>query len=109
MKIWNNTIGWDAVNMYFSPFLKGYTYNQMKQLAQTFMFDFSQLAGAKGGQVSFTDLNLYAKTPEHYKNVYAMGKGGQYMVEDNLQTVHYFKTQEEAKEYARDNDCKVLK
>ena len=94
--------------MYFSPLLKGYTYNQMKQLAQTFMFDFSQLAGAKGGQVSFTDLNLYAKTPEHYKNVYAMGKGGQYMVEDNLQTVHYFKTQEEAKEYARDNDCKVL-
>ena len=101
-------IGYDAINMYFSPLLKGYTYKQMKQLAQTFMFDFSQLAGAKGGQVSFTDLNLYATTPEHYKDVLAMGKSGQYMAEDNLGDIHYFKTQEETKEYATINKCKAL-
>lgn len=101
-------IGWDAINMYFSPLLHGYTYKQIKQLAQTFMFDFSQLAGAKGGQVSFTDLNIYPVTPEHYRNVLAMGEKGQYMAKDNLGDIHYFKTQEETKEYAIINKCKAL-
>lgn len=101
-------IGWEGLNIFFAPLLKGYTYKQIKQLAQTLIFDLSQLAGAKGGQVSFTDFNVYIDIPNHYKNVYAMGKRGQYMVEDNLGNIHYCNSQDEAKKLAQDCDYKIL-
>lgn len=101
-------IGFEAVNMFFAPMLRGYSYKKIKQLAQTFMFDFSQLAGAKGGQVSFTDLNIYPRIPNHYRDVLAMGAGGKYIVEDNLGDTHYFDEQSQAKEWASQNECKPL-
>lgn len=73
-------IGWDAVNVFLAPYTRGWDYKKYKQLAQTFIFDFAQLAGAKGGQVSFTDFNIYANVPEYYKDTYAIGKNGCYML-----------------------------
>jgi len=43
-------IGWDAVNIFFAPFLRGMSKKRIKQLAQMLIFEFSQQAVARGGQ-----------------------------------------------------------
>lgn len=102
-------IGWEAVNVFFAPLLVNMTYKEIKQLAQTLIFDLSQLAGARGGQISFTDFNIYANIPQHYKEVYAMGARGKFMVKDYLENLYYFDTRQEAKEFAEDNGYTILR
>ncbi len=70
-------IGWDAVNMFFAPFIEGRSDEDVKQLAQMLIFEFNQLAGGRGGQVAFTDINLYWEIPAHFRNVPALGPGGE--------------------------------
>lgn len=74
-------IGWEAVNVFFSPFLRGLPYERVKQLAQMIIYEFNQLAGARGSQVVFTDFNLYYGVPAHFRTVPALGPGGKYMKE----------------------------
>ena len=69
-------IGWDAVNMFFAPYTVGWSYDQYRQLAQQLIFEFNQLAGGRGGQVAFTDINLYYEIPNHFRDVPAIGPGG---------------------------------
>jgi anaerobic ribonucleoside-triphosphate reductase len=69
-------IGWDAVNIFFSPFLVGLGEKEMKQLAQMLVFEYSQQSVARGGQAIFSDLNLYWEVPKHFENVEAVGPGG---------------------------------
>lgn len=71
-------IGWDAVNMYFAPYTVGWEYGQYIQLAQQLIFEFNQLAGGRGGQVAFTDINLYYEIPNHFRDVPAIGPGGKF-------------------------------
>jgi ribonucleoside-triphosphate reductase len=52
-------IGWDAVNLFFAPYLRGLPKRDVRQLAQMLIFEFSQQAVARGGQAIFTDINLY--------------------------------------------------
>ena len=101
-------IGWEALNVFFAPLLTNMTYKEIKQLAQTLIFDLSQLAGARGGQVAYTDFNVYLSIPEHYKKVLAMGARGKYMVKDYLEKIYYFDTQEEAKKFAEENEYHLL-
>lgn len=101
-------IGWEAVNVFFSPLLVGMNYREIKQLAQTLIFDLSQLAGARGGQVAFSDFNIYVSIPRHYEDVYAMGARGKYMVTDELETIYHFDTQEETQKFAEENGYRVL-
>lgn len=102
-------IGWEAVNVFFAPLLENMQYSEIKQLAQTLIFDLSQLAGARGGQVSFTDFNVYSNIPNHYKQVFAMGAGGKFMVQDYLENKYYFETRAEAKAFAEENGYKILR
>ena len=69
-------IGWDAVNLFFAPYLEGMSDDDVKQLAQMLIFEFSQQAVARGGQAIFTDINLYWEVPKHFVNVPAIGPGG---------------------------------
>ena len=69
-------IGWDAVNIFFSPFLTGLTEREMKQIAQMLVFEYSQQSVARGGQAIFSDLNIYWEVPSHFENVEAIGPGG---------------------------------
>lgn len=101
-------IGWEALNVFFAPLLTNMTYKEIKQLAQTLVFDLSQLAGARGGQVAFTDFNIYLSIPEHYKKVLAMGARGKYMVKDYLEEMYYFDTQEEAKQFAEETGYHLM-
>jgi len=70
-------IGWDAVNLFFAPYLVGMSDRDMEQLAQMMIFEFSQQAVARGGQAIFTDLNLYWEVPKHFEDVSAIGPGGE--------------------------------
>jgi ribonucleoside-triphosphate reductase (formate) len=69
-------IGWDAVNLFFAPYLRGLPEREVRQLAQILIFEFSQQAVARGGQAIFTDINLYWEIPKHFENVPAIGPGG---------------------------------
>lgn len=71
-------IGWEAVNVLFAPLLVGVEYKRIKQLAQMLIYEFNQLAGARGSQVVFTDFNLYWNVPRHLKDAHAIGPGGVY-------------------------------
>lgn len=71
-------IGWDAVNIFFAPYLEELSDYQIKQLAQMLIFEFSQQAVARGGQAIFSDINLYWEIPKHFENTPAIGPGGEY-------------------------------
>lgn len=72
----SGAIGFDAFNMFIAPYLVGLDEKKIKQLAQIIVYEFAQQAVARGGQVVFSDLNLYWEIPEHYQNVIAIGPGG---------------------------------
>ncbi len=71
-------IGWDAVNLFFAPYLEGRSDREVKQLAQMMVYEFSQQAVARGGQAIFTDINLYWEVPKHFEDVPAIGPGGKF-------------------------------
>lgn len=71
-------VGWEAVNVFFAPYLVGKSAEELDQLAQMLIFEFNQLAGARGSQVVFTDFNLYYNVPSHFADTPAVGPGGQY-------------------------------
>ncbi len=71
-------IGWDAVNLFFAPYLRGMSDREVEQLAQMLIFEFSQQAVARGGQAIFSDINLYWEVPKHFADVPAIGPGGEY-------------------------------
>jgi anaerobic ribonucleoside-triphosphate reductase len=69
-------IGWDAVNVFFSPFLEGLSDRDIHQLAEMLVFEYSQQSVARGGQAIFSDINIYWETPKHFADVMAIGPGG---------------------------------
>lgn len=71
-------IGWDAVNLFFAPFIVGMSDRDVRQLAQMLVFEYSQQNVARGGQAIFSDINLYWEVPQHFADVYAVGPGGEY-------------------------------
>lgn len=71
-------IGWDAVNIFFAPFLTEMNDREVRQLAQMMIFEYSQQSVARGGQAIFSDLNLYWEIPKHFRDVEAVGPGGNY-------------------------------
>jgi ribonucleoside-triphosphate reductase (formate) len=71
-------IGWDAVNIFFAPYLEGMSDNDVKQLAQMLIFEFSQQAVARGGQAIFSDINIYWEVPKHFENTPAIGPEGKF-------------------------------
>ncbi len=71
-------IGWDAVNLFFAPYLVDKSDKEIKQLAQMMIFEYSQQAVARGGQAIFSDLNIYWEVPKHFEDVPAIGPGGEF-------------------------------
>jgi len=71
-------IGWDAINIFFAPYLEGMSDEGVKQLAQMLIFEFSQQAVARGGKAIFSDINLYWEIPKHFEGTPAIGPGGVY-------------------------------
>ncbi|MEA1971443.1 MAG: anaerobic ribonucleoside-triphosphate reductase [Thermodesulfobacteriota bacterium] len=71
-------IGWDAVNLFFAPYLEELTDREVMQLAQRLIYEFAQQAVGRGGQTIFTDVHLYWEVPRHFEDVPAIGPGGKY-------------------------------
>lgn len=101
-------IGWEAINIFFAPFLVTMDDEEIKQLAQTLIYDLSQLAGVRGGQVAFSDFNVYASIPNHYKNVCAIGSGGKYLAKDKNDNVLNFDTLAEVKKFVEEGKGTML-
>jgi ribonucleoside-triphosphate reductase len=76
--VFAGAIGWDAVNLFFAPFIEGLSDYNVKQLAQMLIFEYSQQSVARGGQAIFSDINLYWEVPKHFEDVEAIGPGGKY-------------------------------
>lgn len=70
------TIGWDAVNISFAPYLTAMTDKEVKQFAQMLIYEFSQLAATRGGQALYTDIHLYYEVPVHWAALPAIGAEG---------------------------------
>jgi anaerobic ribonucleoside-triphosphate reductase len=66
------------VNIFFAPFLTQMNDREIHQLAQMLVFEYSQQSVARGGQAIFSDLNLYWEIPKHFRDVEAIGPGGEY-------------------------------
>ncbi len=71
-------IGWDAVNLFYAPYLEEMSDKDVHQLAQMMIYEFSQQAVARGGQAIFSDINVYWEVPKHFVDVPAIGPGGEY-------------------------------
>ncbi|MFZ3062917.1 MAG: anaerobic ribonucleoside-triphosphate reductase, partial [Actinomycetota bacterium] len=82
-------VGWEAVNVFFAPYIVNFPYDKVKQLAQMLIFEFNQLAGSRGAQVTFTDFNLYYGIARHFENTPALGPGGKYMKKKEGRIVYY--------------------
>ncbi|MFA4844137.1 MAG: anaerobic ribonucleoside-triphosphate reductase [Candidatus Margulisiibacteriota bacterium] len=76
--VFAGAIGWDAVNLFFAPFLTGMSDAEIKQIAQMMIYEYSQQAVARGGQAIFSDINIYWEVPKHFEDVPAIGPGGEY-------------------------------
>ncbi len=76
--VFAGAIGWDAINIFFAPFLEGMSDKDIKQVAQMMIYEYSQQAVARGGQAIFSDINLYWEIPKHFEEVPAIGPGGEY-------------------------------
>jgi len=74
----SGAIGWEAVNIFLSPYLKGLSDKDFYNLAQLMVFEFNMQNVAKGGQAVFSDINLYWEVPAHYAQTPAIGPGGKY-------------------------------
>lgn len=70
------TVGWDAVNISFAPYLASMTDKEVKQFAQMLVYEFSQLAATRGGQALYTDIHIYYDIPPHWKELPAAGAEG---------------------------------
>jgi anaerobic ribonucleoside-triphosphate reductase len=74
----SGAIEWDALNLFFAPYLTEMSDTEIKQLAQLLVFEFSQLAFARGGQVMYTGMSLYWDIPDLFEKTPAIGPGGEY-------------------------------
>jgi ribonucleoside-triphosphate reductase (formate) len=88
-------IGWDAVNLFLAPYLTGKTDKEVRQFAQMLIYEFSQMTAARGGQAIFTDIHIYWEVPRHFRDVPAIGPGGE------LTGKTYGDYGEEARRFAR--------
>jgi anaerobic ribonucleoside-triphosphate reductase len=70
------TIGWDALNISFAPYLVSMTDKEVRQFAQMLIYEFSQLAATRGGQALYTDIHIYGEVPRHWAKLPAIGPGG---------------------------------
>ncbi len=71
-----STIGWDAVNISFAPYLSSMTDKEVKQFAQMLVYEFSQLSATRGGQALYTDIHIYYEMPSAWANLPAIGAEG---------------------------------
>lgn len=62
-------------NMFLAPYLEGLSYREVKQLAQMFVYEITQMYVARGGQPVFSNIQLVPGIPEIWRDVPAVKAG----------------------------------
>ena len=58
----------DEFNIWLAPYMKGLSYDRVKQLMQMFIYELNQMYVARGGQVIFSSINLEYNIPEFLRD-----------------------------------------
>lgn len=64
------------LNIFMAPFVKGLSYERVKQAMQMFIFNLNMSYTSRGGQAVFSSINLEFMVPEFLKSEAAYGPGG---------------------------------
>jgi len=84
---WAGGQGYDFFNIWMAPFVQGLSYREIKQLAQMFVYEMSQMYVARGGQTVFSSIALEATVPRVCMDVPAVLPGG--IVRENVTYADY--------------------
>ncbi|HIP25036.1 MAG TPA: anaerobic ribonucleoside-triphosphate reductase [Archaeoglobus profundus] len=74
--------GLDFFNVWLAPYLAGKSYKEIKQLAQMFIYEMSQMYVARGGQTVFSDIDIEYGVPKVCEDLPAVLPGG--VVKENV-------------------------
>ncbi|MDX2044771.1 MAG: anaerobic ribonucleoside-triphosphate reductase [Acidobacteriota bacterium] len=73
----SDALAWDSVNFAFAPMLTGLSQREIKQLAQSLLFELSAPVVARGGQPIRCDLHLDWDAPAYLRELPVVGAGGE--------------------------------
>jgi ribonucleoside-triphosphate reductase len=73
---WAGGQGYDFFNVWLAPFVKGMPYERIKQLAQMYIYEMSQMYVARGGQTVFSSIALECAVPKIIWDVPVVMPGG---------------------------------
>ncbi len=68
--------GFDSMNTFLAPYVKGLSDEKIRQAIQGFVFELDQLDVVKGGQTPFTSASLEFNTPKYLDDVPVVLPGG---------------------------------
>jgi len=64
-------------NVFLAPYLRGLSYENLKQIAQTMFFELGEMYVARGGQTVFSSVSLEPGVPNVYRDIPAVGPRGE--------------------------------
>ncbi|MBS1789496.1 MAG: hypothetical protein JST85_17360 [Acidobacteria bacterium] len=73
----SDALTWDSINYAFAPMLTGLSKREIKQLAQSLLFELSTPVVARGGQPVHCDLHLDWDAPAYLRDLPIIGAGGE--------------------------------
>lgn len=73
---WAGGQGYDSFNIWLAPLVEGLPYKRVKQLAQMFIYELSQMYVARGGQTVFSSISLECGVPKMVRDIPAVLPGG---------------------------------
>ncbi|MFN0108955.1 MAG: anaerobic ribonucleoside-triphosphate reductase [Blastocatellia bacterium] len=73
----SDALAWDSVNFAFAPMMTGLSQREIKQLAQSLLFELSTPVVARGGQPIRCDLHLDWNAPAYLRDLSIVGAGGE--------------------------------
>jgi len=73
---WAGGQGYDFFNVWLAPYVRGLPYDKVKQLAQMFIYEMSQMYVARGGQTVFSSIALECSVPRVAEDIPAVLPGG---------------------------------
>jgi ribonucleoside-triphosphate reductase len=70
-------VGWDAVNVFFAPFLYGLDDKGMRQAAQMLIYEYAHRAASPSERVAPAEMAIYWNVPSYLAQAEAIGPGGE--------------------------------
>jgi ribonucleoside-triphosphate reductase len=69
----------DNFNIFMAPFFRGMSFEEIKQVAQAFVYEMNMQYVARGGQVVFSNMNIELTVPKYMADLPAVGPKGKIM------------------------------